>query len=395
MGMSERDDTASPDSRAGQWYDLFSRGARDWLRHNEKIREAVRKELPNLVAGSDLISRPDNRTVQVPVRFLEHARFRLRDSETMNGVGQGQGKPGDILAPARPEEGSGGAGGSGEGEIRFLLELKVDDIVDWLWEELKLPHLQPKVSHAAEDEELMREGWDRRGARARLDRRRTLKEAVKRRAVQGETPAFTDEDLRFRQLARRKRPATSAVVIFALDVSASMEEEQRRLAKTFFFWALQGIRRQYARVETVFIAHTAEAWEFTEEQFFQVTGEGGTVASTAFNLSLEILRDRFDPNRYNAYLFYASDGENFREDRHEAVHALQELASLTNFMGYVETAPDPSRALDTEMGNLFDFLADQRLPVGSYALTRAEDVWPAIRAFFREQAQTEGEQSHG
>jgi len=71
-----------------QWYDLFSRGARDWLRHNDKVRAAVRDQLPELIAGSDLLPRPDS-TVQVPVRFLEHARLRLRDAQQPEGVGQG------------------------------------------------------------------------------------------------------------------------------------------------------------------------------------------------------------------------------------------------------------------------------------------------------------------
>ena len=80
------------------WYDLFSRGARDWLRHNDKVRAAVRDQLPELIAGSDLLPSAD-RTVQVPVRFLEHARLRLRTAEEAQGVGQGAGKPGDQLVP--------------------------------------------------------------------------------------------------------------------------------------------------------------------------------------------------------------------------------------------------------------------------------------------------------
>src|SRR4051812_18185554 len=85
------------------WYDLFSRGARDWLRHNDKIREAVQENLPNLVAGPDVMTGSQDRTVQVPVRMLEHARFRLADSSTQptTGAGQGQGKPGDILRQAQ------------------------------------------------------------------------------------------------------------------------------------------------------------------------------------------------------------------------------------------------------------------------------------------------------
>lgn len=376
---------SSGTGRDEHWYDLFSRGARDWLRHNEKVRESVREELPGLVAGGDLISRPDNRTVQVPVRFLEHARFRLRDPESESGVGQGDVQPGDVLSQSQPHSGK---GGSGEGEVRFALEFKVDDIVDWLWEELKLPNLRPKVTEAVEDEQYIREGWDRRGPRARLDRRRTVKEAIKRRSVQGESPAFTDEDLRFRQLARRPRPTTNAVVFFLLDASASMEDNQRRLAKTFFFWALQGIRRQYAKIETVFIAHTARAWEFSEPEFFQVQGDGGTIASTAFEMAYQVLQARYDPVRYNAYLFYASDGENFVEDRESCSDVLARLAPLLNFLGYVETAYNTTRReTDTEMFRLVGAVDGSGLPAASHLLTSPEDVWEAIRAFFKQEAE--------
>ena len=89
-----------PSGSGRQWYDLFSRGARDWLRHNDKVRAAVRDKLPELIAGSELLPSAD-RTVQVPVRFLEHARLRLRDAEQSEGVGQGAGKPGDQLVAAR------------------------------------------------------------------------------------------------------------------------------------------------------------------------------------------------------------------------------------------------------------------------------------------------------
>ena len=111
------------------WYDLFSRGARDWLRHNQKVREAVKETLPALLAGADLMSQPGNRTVLVPVKILEHARLRLLEPEVRQGAGQGRGEPGDVLQPGR-EEGSepGQAGGTGDGEIRFVVELKLDEI---------------------------------------------------------------------------------------------------------------------------------------------------------------------------------------------------------------------------------------------------------------------------
>jgi uncharacterized protein len=384
------------------WYDLFSRGARDWLRHNQKVREAVKDTLPELLAGSDLMTR-GNRTVAVPVKFLEHARLRLAEPSVQQGAGQGRGEPGDVLQQGR-EEGAepGQQGGTGDGEIRFVVELKVDEIVDWLWEELKLPELKPKRSTVMDEPEYVREGWDKRGARSRLDRRRTMKEAVKRHAIQsgyasGNTAVLDDEplslindDLRFRQLVKRPSPATNAAVIFALDVSGSMDEAQRRLAKHFFFFALQGIRRQYAKVETVFLAHAAQAWEFEESQFFEASSSGGTVTSSVARLALDVMSTRYDPGRYNVYFFYASDGENAAEDRDEARAGLSEIAAQVNYAGYLETGGVATfRPRDTQLAELFSELKSGGLRVGTSHLSSQDDVWGAIREFFTEQSSSD------
>src|SRR5580692_7001001 len=100
-----------------RWYDLFSRGARDWLRHDEKVREAVREHLPRIIADADVIN-DSARTVRVQVRMLEHYHFRLRNPGDSTGVGQGGTKPGEVLAPGNPDPASGkGEGGQGEGGI--------------------------------------------------------------------------------------------------------------------------------------------------------------------------------------------------------------------------------------------------------------------------------------
>lgn len=391
-------------AQAHRWYDLFSRGARDWLRHNEKVRDAVREQLPEMIAGGDILSRPSSHTVHIPVHFLEHYRFRLRATDEQTGVGQGQGKPGDVYqqgsgqgaGQGQGQAGDGskpGSGGSGNGELRFVLELRIEDIVDWIWEELHLPDLKPRTSDALRDEDLVREGWSRHGPNARLDRRLTLKEAIKRRHAQPDSgAAFTDEDLRFRQLARRPRPATDAVVVLALDVSGSMDEERRKLAKSFFFWAVQGLRRQYGNaLEIVFIAHTNEAWEFTEEQFFQVTATGGTVASSAFKLALDIFAKRYPTRRYNHYLFYASDGDNYGDDRDVADGLLCKLGDIVNFMGFVETPQNPHESGQSETGRLFRSLEARNYPVGTYTIHERGDVWSAVRRFFQREASADQE----
>lgn len=381
------DDCTLTRSNINGWYELFSRGARDWLRHNEKVRDAVRQHLPEIVAGADVMG-SGSRTVKVPVKMLEHYHFRLSDQQKRDGVGQGQAKPGDVLAQGQPQQGNGqpakGKGGNDGGGIEFVLEFKVDDIVDWLWDEMELPNLKARVGKS-DSTDWMREGWDRKGARSRLDRRRSLREAVKRRAIQPEGPNFSDDDLRFRQLNQREQPTIQAVVFFIMDVSGSMSDADRKLAKTFFFWAAQGLKRQYQHLDTVFVAHTTEAWEFNEEEFFQVSGSGGTVTSTGLNKAREIITERYDPSRYNIYLFYASDGDNYTEDREPAEVAMQELTNVCNYCGYLEVTSSVQQNLQTEVGLLFREYAERGKAVGSFAINQLENIWDAVRHFFKHQ----------
>src|SRR3979490_3264587 len=344
-------------SGAAKWYELFSRGARDALRHDEKVREAVRANLPEIIAGGDVIN-GGARTVRVPVRMLEHYHFRLRRPEEQQGAGQGKAKPGDVFSAPGREQGQGekGPGGRDEGEGELV--------------------------GASEEPDWIRGGWDRHGARSRLDRRRSFKELVKRRGAPGATPTFIDEDLRYRQLARRRQPALHAVVFFMLDVSGSMSDRDRKLAKTFFFWVVQGLRREYRSLETLFVAHTTEAWEFNEPDFFQVSGTGGTVASTGLAKVREVIDARYNPGRCNIYLLYASDGDNSVRDAGEARTELPSIRADTCFTGYVEVSSGLSRQLATETGKLFAELQAAGCAAGSYALNDFEDVWGAVRHFF-------------
>ncbi len=211
----------------------------------------------------------------------------------------------------------------------------------------------------------------------------TLKQALKRRAIQTDPAPFVDDDLRFHQLRSRPRVSSNAVVFFALDVSMSMTEVERKLAKTFFFFTLSGLRRQYQRIDVRFIAHTTEAWEFPEDQFFEVTGSGGTAASSAFRLAQELMSTHYGPSQYNAYLFYASDGENGADDRAPATESLRALAEQMNYIGYLETRPGATRFAQTNMRSIVGELIDQGAHVGSQIVADVGDVWQAIRHFFR------------
>ena len=268
--------------------------------------------------------------------------------------------------------------------MQLLLEFKVDDIVDWLWEEMQLPNLKARVGPVRREST----GCARAGTAAARARGSTgaapSRSWSSAAAPPGATPTFTDEDLRFRQLTRRQQPAVHAVVFFMLDVSGSMSDRDRKLAKTFFFWVVQGLRREYRSLETVFVAHTTEAWEFNEADFFQVSGSGGTVASTGLLKVREIMDARFNPARSNIYLFYASDGDNAVSDAAEA-RAARSLRSPPTpaTPATSRSPPGVSRQLDTETGRLFAELTAAGCAAGSYALNDFDDVWGAVRAFLR------------
>ncbi len=120
-------------------------------------------------------------------------------------------------------------------------------------------------------------------------------------------------------------------------------------------------------------------------EFFQERGSGGTVASSAFGVIRNIMRQRYDPSQYNVYLFYASDGENFRDDHDRAANGLAEIASVASYLGYIETPASEDRALETETANIFRALIDDGAPASSFALVNNESVWDAIRGFFQDQ----------
>ena len=166
-----------------------------------------------------------------------------------------------------------------------------------------------------------------------------------------------------------------------------MGETERQLAKTFFFFALQGVRRQYPKVETAFIAHTVNAWEFSEEDFFRTSGTGGTACSSAFNLAHEVLHTRYDPARYNSYVFYASDGENASDDHEPAVAAVRQIVPELNYFGYVELRTSHGISLQTEMSSILAELKDEYPAIGARQVASQDDVWAALREFFQQQAE--------
>ena len=190
-----------------------------------------------------------------------------------------------------------------------------------------------------------------------------------------------------RQLAKREQPAMQAVVFLLLDVSGSMGERERQISKTFFFWAIQGLRRQYRHLDLVFVAHTSEAWEFQEEEFFRVTGTGGTVASTGLKKVREIIDARYSPGSTTSTCSTPPTARTFPPTSRRRRRALADLRRSCNYAGFLEVAPLAGAAPDSEIGTLFRQTgADDATTSAPTASARTEDIWDAVRHFFSEQA---------
>jgi uncharacterized sporulation protein YeaH/YhbH (DUF444 family) len=209
-----------------------------------------------------------------------------------------------------------------------------------------------------------------------------MREAVKRRASTNSDVLITNEDLRFRQLKKKKTPESKAVCIYALDISGSMTDEHRKLAKSFFFWSRELIRRTYPKCKSEFVVHTTKAEEVPEDQFFGVRGDGGTIMSTCLSLVNDIINDRYS-NGYNIYFIHASDGDNFYDDTTASNLQLDKILDICRLAGYIEIMRFQAESGYHKSGCMEVFDRPSR-NCRAVALASYDGVFEAIKAMFKE-----------
>jgi sporulation protein YhbH len=206
---------------------------------------------------------------------------------------------------------------------------------------------------------------------------------VKRNALAGRPARFgaiTDDDLRFRTWQPTFKRETNAVVIAMRDVSGSMGEFEKYITRSFYFWMVRFLRTKYNHVQIVFITHHTEAKEVDEEAFFNLGESGGTKVSSAYQLALEIVEERFNPAQWNIYPFHFSDGDNWGEvDNQRCLDLVNQLLERCNVFGYGEIQEGGRRSLSTLMSTFQAIQADRFIGV---TIASKEEVYPALREFF-------------
>lgn len=374
-------------------WSLQRKGIIDQERHKERVKEAIRKNLGSIVSNEAIILSDGKRTVKVPIRSLDEYKFRF-DHRKRKHVGQGDGKTkvGDVIArESQPASGPGqGAGpaGQGAGAEYYEAEVNIDELAALIFEDLQLPFLEEKAKKAVQSKTTRFDEIRRTGVFSNLDKRRMILENIKRNAREQQRARFGNvrkEDLRFKTWEEDHRYESNAVVMALMDVSGSMGEFKKYIARSFFFWMVRFLRTKYDNVDIVFISHHTEAKEVTEEQFFTQGESGGTVVSSAYQLALDIIKTRFRPQDWNIYPFHFSDGDNYYSDNEEAVRLADELIATCNLFGYGEIGEEGTSGYRRSSGALLSIFSDRLKRKERFIGVRIddkEDVYPALKQFF-------------
>lgn len=365
------------------------RSAGDRLRHRQKVRQALRENIAEIIAEESIIGKDRNRIIKVPIRGVKEYRFIY--GENVPGVGQGTGddtQPGQVIAEGK-EAGKGQGAGDRPGVDYYETDIALEELIEIMFEDLELPDLERKNLMQLETEkEFKRKGYRKKGIRVHLDRRRTAVARVKRKKAsqrsrgeeeEAERFPFHGEDLTYRHKVTDIRRESNAVVICIMDTSGSMDTMKKYLARSFFFLLYQFLCSKYQNVEIVFIAHHTEAREVTEEEFFHKGESGGTFISSGYNKALEIVRERYHPSLWNVYVFHCSDGDNFESDNPAALQAAKQLAEIANLFGYGEIKPLGSGYYGSSMIPFFSQIQADNFQ--AVQIQRKEDIWPTFKGF--------------
>lgn len=292
----------------------------DHSRFKQIIRGKIRQNLKRFISKGELIGRQGKESVSIPIPQIDIPRFRFADKQG-GGVAQGDGQPGDGLGdPSQDQQGGTGQAGSDEGDHVLEVDVTLQDLAEILGEELELPNIEDKGKDAIVHQKDRYVGIRRVGPNSLRHFRRTYREALKRQISSGsydsKHPVIIPvrEDMRYRSWKTEQEPIANAVIIYMMDVSGSMGDEQKEIVRIESFWIDTWLKHQYQGLEARFIIHDAVAREVDRDTFFRTRESGGTMISSAYKVAADIIEQNYPKEAWNIYLFHFSDGDNWSVD---------------------------------------------------------------------------------
>lgn len=320
--MSDSDSGGSSISNTSGGARSFSMSGikRDHARFRDIVRGKIRGNLKKFISHGEMISRKGNDRVSIPVPQIDLPRFTFGTGKG-EGVGQGDGQPGDPVN-GKPQDGESGQqkAGSDSAEHELEVDVSLQELAEMLGEELSLPNIEPKGAQEITSKSSKYTDIHTQGPQSLRHFKRTYKEALKRQIATGiydpKNPIIVPikRDQRFRGWSETPRPQTNAVIVYMMDVSGSMGDEQKEIVRTEAFWIDTWLRHQYDGVHRRFIIHDASAKEVDEDTFYKTRESGGTLISSAYRLCLDIIRNDYPAAEWNIYPFHFSDGDNWSSE---------------------------------------------------------------------------------
>ncbi|RKO63760.1 sporulation protein YhbH [Caldibacillus debilis GB1] len=363
-------------------WSLHRKGHDDQQRHKEKVKEAIRNSLPDLLTEESIILANGKEVIKIPIRSLEEYKIRYNEEKTKQvGKGDGDSRVGDIIA--RGDYGQKGGIGPGAGELPgedyYETEISLEEIESEFFKELELPNMQKKEDPQLEVTDLEYNDIRKTGLMGNIDKKKTMFAAFRRNALSG-NPSFypiVQEDLRFKTWNEKVKRESKAVVLAMMDTSGSMGTWEKYMARSFFFWLTRFLRSKYESVEIVFIAHHTEAKVVSEEEFFAKGESGGTICSSAYRKALELIDEKYPPSRYNIYPFHISDGDNLSSDNARCVKLAGQIMDVANLFGYGEV--NQYHRYSTLM-TAYKHIKNEKFRY--YIMKEKGDIYHALKTFF-------------
>ena len=290
----------------------------DHRRFRRIVRGKIKENLRKYITQGELMGKRGKELVSIPLPQIDIPHFRFGMKQT-GGVGQGEGNPGDVIGQGDPQAGEGKAGDK-PGEHLLEVELSMEELAQILGEELELPRIEPKGHEKIVVEKDRYTGIRRTGPESLRHVRRTFKQALRRQLAMGKydpkNPILTPvrDDRRYRSWRSEPRPQSNAVILYCMDVSGSMGDEQKEIVRIETFWIDTWLRSQYKGLEVRYVIHDAMAKEVDRDTFFRTRESGGTMISSAYKLCAKLIEAEYSPAEWNIYLFHFSDGDNWSVD---------------------------------------------------------------------------------
>ncbi|HUR54531.1 MAG TPA: DUF444 family protein, partial [Gemmataceae bacterium] len=311
----------------------------DLQRFRKLVRGKVKSNLSKYISRGEMIGKKGNDYVSIPIPSINLPQFRY-GKKNSGGVGVGPGQPGQPLTQPQDGDGEPQAGDSPGGHI-LEVDLTMEELAAILGEELALPRIEPRGQKNIVTEKDKYTSIRQVGPESLRHFKRTYKRAMKRQIASGTYDPIDPrvipvrEDKQYRSWKETPKPDSVACVIYMMDVSGSMTDEQKEIVRIESFWIDTWIKKHYKGVDTVYIIHDAIAAEVDEHRFYHTRESGGTKISSAYELANRIIDARYPPNDWNLYAFHFSDGDNWGDDNPRCLDMLKKrLLPKLNLFGY-------------------------------------------------------------